>query len=260
VPVAAITAAPQPATLVLLVDATASMPLHLLDLAPAVASGVVGGLRTGDHVRLGVISGNVRFGGGFTDDARAAVGPLISFFTRGEPEPSPIWDAIDAASALLENEHGVRAIAVITDGKATGNRLGFDEMEANVLRRGVSVHAIAEAPEVIVNQQGAKVAASIHPSASLHELAETTGGSYLVDGPGNVVTAPRMNLAELDAYRDRTKPQTDALIREIFARVRRTYSVTIDVPSDQVLHRLDVRVRENGATVQAPRMIVGGQR
>lgn len=253
-----VTPAPLPATIVILVDATASMPLHLLDLAPTIASGVVRGVSKGDRVRLGVISGAVRFGSSFTDDARTAVLPVVTFFTRGDPEPSPIWDAVDAAATLLDVEHGVRTIVVITDGKASGNRLGFDEMSAHAIRSGLSIDVIAEAPEVVVNQQGSKSAAAVRPSASLRALAQLTGGAYLTDGPANVINPPpRLSLAELDDYRERTRPQTDKLIDSIFAELRRTYILGIDVPSDAVPHHLDVHVRDKDATARGPLLVMG---
>jgi hypothetical protein len=258
IPVSDVIAAPQPATVVILVDATASMPLHMLDLAPSIASGVVHGLTRGDRVRLGVIGGAVRFGASFTDDARTAVAPLIPFFTRGDPEPSPIWDAIDAASALLDPEHGVRAIVVITDGKASGNRIGFDEMTARVLGTGVHVEVIAEAPEVVVAQQGSTTAAAVRPSASIHRLADLTGGAYLPDGPADISPQPlRLDLAGLDAYRERTRPRTDALIEQVFADLHGTYLLSIDVPADHAEHRLDVHAHESGTTVRAPNVVVG---
>ena len=256
IPVADVIAAPQPATVVVLVDATASMPLHMLDLAPSIASGVVQGAAPRDRVRLGVIDSAVRFGPSFTDDARMAMTPLIGFFTRGDPEPSPIWDAIDAAATLLDAEHGVRTIAVITDGKASGNRLGFDDMATRVLATGVRVDVIAEAPEVVVRQQGATPAAAVRPSASLRRIADLTGGAYLADGPVNVSpTPPALGLAGLDDYRERTRPRTDALIEQVFDDLHRTYVLAIDVPADRVEHRLDVRVHESGALARGPQVV-----
>src|SRR5262249_33921180 len=113
-------------------------------------------------------------------DARArtrAIETLLNVPDQDRGGPSPVWDAIDAAVNAFEHEPGRRAIVVVTDGMATGNRLGLAEVANHAANANVSVSAIGfEAPVKI--RQNSTTVIEVKPEVLLQGIAEYTGGVY----------------------------------------------------------------------------------
>jgi hypothetical protein len=63
--------------------------------------------------------------------------PLTDFYGA-----SPVWDAVAAASRQLPNDLSFRSIVLVTDGQASGNRIGHAEAIAAAASRGVVVHVV----------------------------------------------------------------------------------------------------------------------
>ncbi len=94
--------------------------------------------------------------------------------------PSPIWDAIDLAVAALANAEGRRAIVLVTDGRATGNRLSPEEAATRAAAEGVAVSVVGEDWEMTIRQD-ANTGVRVRPGVALARIASATGGLYLPD-------------------------------------------------------------------------------
>jgi hypothetical protein len=112
----------------------------------------------------------------FLTDARAGLHAAIrpeesrSIETFGDGGASPLWDALDGVVRSLDGASGRRAILVVTDGRATGNRLAFAEILLRLRQARVPVFFIcAERPKDV------EVA---DPSIRLRQLATASGGQY----------------------------------------------------------------------------------
>lgn len=145
--------------------------------------------------------------------------------------PSPIWDATDRAIASLEGEPGQRAILLLTDGAASGNRWSVAQVEQRALRAGVSIHVVGvkDRPFQVPQYSGVAV---IDPRAALQALARSTGGSYV-------------------SMADRIDPGTH--VRRIMRELAASYILTLsDDPSRfaDPKAELGIRVRNPDAKVR----------
>ncbi len=149
--------------------------------------------------------------------------------------PSPIWDAIATAAHVLAPEPAPRAILVVTDGKATANRLGMEDAAREVARLGVTV--VADYEPVWASSH---IDPHIAGDRLLRPLAELTGGIMRTDdsfAKGGWTTPPPPFAPLIEALRS---------------------SYTLHIPTDGLtpgLHELDVRVTRPGLRVHAPRWI-----
>ena len=106
------------------------------------ADGLLNRLRPQDRVLLMRFAGHQGWTlGAWSEDraqnlatARMLLDPVDPMHVTG---PSPIWDAVASAARLLESQPGPRAIVLVTDGHATGNRLGVADAAAEAAQRGV---------------------------------------------------------------------------------------------------------------------------
>ena len=60
----------------------------------------------------------------------------------GLNDASRIWDAVDLGVSALESEAGRRAIVLLTDGEASGNRLGVADVIRHARASNVAVSVI----------------------------------------------------------------------------------------------------------------------
>ena len=91
-------------------------------------------------------------------------------------DPSPIWDGVCAATAVLADAQGRRILILVTDGRARGNRVGFAGAFDCIRQTGTVVHAIRVHPRV--GQGGWVEDLSVDPSDNLKALAKASGGSF----------------------------------------------------------------------------------
>lgn len=270
----AVTAVDAPATILLLVDASASMVWggrvaaalgipspsvvgnDYAGLVEGIERAIVGRLPTGDRLRIG------RFGGGptaysnrFAADAleqRHAIRDVLSLDaldivpgrypgTIAQHDvsrrfaPSPAWDAVAASADLLADEPSPRAMILVTDGESTGNRLGVAEAALEAVRRGVTVHALYEPPWF-----GRRPAPWAEGDRLLRHMAELTGGLFRFDdrliGTG---------------WREAVPPFQD-LINALHSGY--TIKFTLDRSANDA-RSLDVRVKRPGLRVHAPHWV-----
>jgi len=99
-------------------------------------------LEPGDTARMGTVGDQIVLEPAPLGDAEA-VRARTAALTANGGLVSPIWDALDAAAALLRPEGGRRGIVLVTDGRSTGNRLGFADVLARLRRDGIAVFVVS---------------------------------------------------------------------------------------------------------------------
>lgn len=185
---------------------------------------------------------------------------------------SPVWDAVDSAVTALESEAGRRALILLTDGRSTGNTRSLDQaiLHANAAR--VAVFVVGEAVDESLRQGARTPTAQVRPTASLQFMASSTGGACATVF-GTETWRPRRTdalAARRSWEREGGEPLRPAQVdeRAFAAWVGRMLSTFVGelhggyqlefVPpaGDGQLRTLDVRVRQTGVSVRAPRRYV----
>ena len=135
-------------------------------LVPDAIAAAAKELQPADRIRIGTFGNAIVF----TPDALSASDVTARPPTTPElGGPSPIWDALDAAIAALQGARARGAIVLVTDGRSSGNRLGFADVLARVQSAKLPVLVIAldfdrtSPPDATVN---------------LRRMAAATGGSF----------------------------------------------------------------------------------
>lgn len=164
---------------------------------------LIPGLGTSDRARIGSVSRILRLSSEFSrkpDALERAVREALDVPDADRYGPTPLWDAIDSAVSTLDDESGRRAIVIVTDGLATGNRLGFEAVLAHAIRANVSVSVVCEWWGI---PRTAQVGKAFHvtsatnwpwklmspfnepPDLKMEKLSRATGGLFVPDGEGN---------------------------------------------------------------------------
>jgi Ca-activated chloride channel homolog len=247
-PIEYFSAEPVPLTLVVLVDVSRSVtdtlrstrgPSASIDLKPSLAT-LVSQLKDGDRIRLGRIGAKISLGSFLAGDAKArsrAIELVVNAPDQERGGPSPVWDAIGAAVTSLEKEPGRRAVVVITDGMATGNRLSLADVAYRAASANVSVSAIGfEAPVTI--RQSRTTVITVKPEVLLQGIADYTGGVYRT--PGLVTPAD----AAADPF------------ESILPALRQCYTLGFHGEADGKAHPIEIRVKRPGLTVRARKAYV----
>ena len=180
-----------PLSLVLLIDVSASVDWRQLELPRDVSgeidSGLLARLGPSDRLAVGVFGDSLKLGEFLPGDRRAqlrAVRAAQKDRSAGLNGPSRIWDAIDGAIAALENESGHRGIIVLTDGRASGNRLGVAAIVQHARASRVPVSVIVSGWPMPQTQQPAW--RSLSPLPLLEQLTSQTGGVLVFDDVGDM--------------------------------------------------------------------------
>ena len=134
--------AEQPLSLVLLFDTSASVNdvTSRGDVRASVEKWFLPRLAPGDRVHVGSFARQIAIGPPLADNPKELQSVTRKALDPREADtfgPSPIWDAVAAAVATLANTEGRRAVLLLTDGRATGNRLSMEEAEAVPSRRAL---------------------------------------------------------------------------------------------------------------------------
>lgn len=240
------TAGPHPLTIIVLLDESTSMHMtagragrgvrvtRLMRSFDRLARELPSALDAADRVRIASFGARILIGPEIDRDPKP-LGQAFEDVYQG-PGPSPLWDALDRSLATLEPASGRRAIIALTDGQASGNDKGFDDVMARVSRSDIAVHAIgmpsSPLPELV---DGAHM--------RLQALAAESGGTFNpagVNQRGLIVPANDMGKS------------TSGTVAGIVREMRQHYRIEFvpDVHDDQ-LHALEVRSRDT--TVRARR-------
>jgi VWFA-related protein len=221
-------------TVALMFDVSASVftsPGALEEAATCLADGI----DARDRVRVGSMARHLMLGPVRSD--RQSIRKDLAGALHPEPKsivgPSPIWDAVAIVAANLAKEPEPRAILLVTDGRATGNRLSLAEAAGHALEFNVAVHVVFLGPpeHASIVRQDAANAVIIRPAAPLASLTHYTGGILAHGSPAR----PAESLTEL------------------FVQLRNTYTLGFRPASaDGKMHRLTVRTTRDGLKVHAP--------
>ena len=138
-------------------------------LVPAVASAMAAALEPGDAARVGIFGSEITLDGAPLRDA-ASIDRVATALGERIGGPSPLWDALDAAARTLGNAEGRRGILVVTDGRTTGNRIGFQDALATLERARIPVF-------IVVLDKSERPLPD--PGARLEQIARATGGTCL---------------------------------------------------------------------------------
>jgi VWFA-related protein len=226
-PVWHLSSEPEDLSVLLLIDASVSAieswdisTDSLTTFIPPIDNGLIANLSARDRLGLGVFGRQTRFGREFGSDKpslAAAEREVLRMDERDRIGPSPIWDAVDAATALLATRPGQRAIILVTDGRATGNRKSLSTVVDAATQADVAVTVIGRgfffmSPDVTANA----------PLVNLTLMANATGGLFLAGGPQTALFARTLN------------------------QLHHTYVIRFEPPAEGGAHRLQVRVKKAG--------------
>jgi hypothetical protein len=233
-PIESVVPEAQPLSVILLADLSPSVNEFAGRLNGA-ARDFVEGLDAADRWRTGTFADRILFSRAFAS-GRASFRPEprdpIVVRERGVRGGSPVWDALYQSVELLAEAAGRRSVVVFTDGRASGNDRGLDDVAEFAIDHAVSVSAVVPLRSFGVRQDRATVAL-ISPAAGLDRLTRYTGGVLL------------------GGYDHKDDPLRR--LRALAARLRAGYALTFAIPKpDARRHRLDVRVTGCGVQVRAP--------
>jgi hypothetical protein len=168
------------------------------DLRVELPRSLVSGLRPDAAVQFGSFGRIIQFSRVVGPDRRALEAAMAE--TEQDGGPSPIWDALSRAAASLAARDGDRVVLLITDGRASGNVLGFDDALKDALSAGVRVYVFdmhsASDRRILDDADG--------PSRDLRRIALNTNGEYVAIDRTIRLTLPRLvekTVRELSAPR-----------------------------------------------------------
>jgi Ca-activated chloride channel family protein len=231
----------QPLSLVLLFDISSSMQAMVKRsiIRQGVEEFFLDRVLPEDRVQVGAFGRQIAIGPPIAGNPRALMRAIEKALDPKEADtygPSPIWDAIDAAIEALAPASGRRAVIVVTDGRATGNRNGPEAVGDRAVAAGVTVSALGEVWEMVLRQD-ANTGVRVRPGAALEWIATTTGGLYVAD--------------------DGTRPAPGPLLQRLLADLHGRYTLGFTPPMrDGKTHALEVRVKRPGVTLRARRTFV----
>jgi Ca-activated chloride channel family protein len=238
-PLALFDSAPQPISLIALLDTSGSMADNLPIVRRACLD-LVARLRADDVVRLGTFGQKIAFSPVFTRDPEQLVAMLPA--TIPASAPTPLWRAIDEAmGALAPATSGRRVILVLSDGKDSGPETGQKIVTpANVRDR-------AQKEDVMVYGIGLRSAPGPVAPGGVRSLADVLKSPVPDPTLGNLALGTGGGYTELRARDD---------IAGTFARIadelHRQYLLGFAPPvRDGMVHRVEVRMRNPELTSQA---------
>jgi len=226
----------QPVSLVLLLDATASIDTDVGRdvIRKAIEKSLLPKLAPRDRVQAGSFAKQIKIGPPLVNDSRAllsAIGKALDLPKAETFGPSPIWDAVALAVETLKNAPGRRAIILITDGRATGNRLDVEEVAARAAAAGVLVNVVGEDSEIVLRQD-ANTGVRVRPGVALEFIANATGGLYVPD------TA--------------SPPAPGPVFERVLADLHERYTLAFAAPGGQP-QTVNVRVNRPGVKIRVSR-------
>ena len=220
----------QPIKVVVMLDTSGSMTLHLKLLMQAAEQFVLR-LLPADRARIGSFSDKVILSDRFTGDRDELIRVIHNEIQFGNP--THLWDAIDHSMTALSREEGRRVVLIFTDGQDMySKKNSFDDVLARALKDEFMVYAIG-LHGFVPGQP------PMRPDRGLRKLAEETGGGYF----------ELKNTADLGPTFTRV---ADELHRQYVLGFTPTNL-------DGKVHKLDVRVKIPGMTARARKSYIAAK-
>jgi len=168
---------PLPTSAILLVDASVSTSLWHAFLE-SIRRDFLAAVGPEDEIMAGGFAEHVRLGGTFSSDPAVIQRELRHVLSTAGMQPSRVWDAVDAAITALSARHRHRVVLLVTDGHASGNVTGIDDVAARAVKEDVTICTIGLAP-MTPAASTAPALTSTDPNHFLMWLSAVTGGVYV---------------------------------------------------------------------------------
>jgi Ca-activated chloride channel family protein len=219
----------QPITVVVMLDTSASMTPNLA-LVTAGAGQFFLRLLPGDRAMAGAFNDKIEFASGFTGDRDDLIASLDGLDFGN---PTRLYDAVDLSLEQLQGEEGRKVVLVFTDGADTSSAASLGDVLDRARAEEVMVYAIGLQSDYFngVRQVRSK------PDRGLRKLAGETGGGYF----------------ELDK-----KDLLTSTFTRVSEELHSQYLIGFDAGTrDGKVHKLEVRVKKQGATARSRKSYVG---
>jgi hypothetical protein len=260
-PIETFSAEGQPLALAMLVDASVSMSTVKLpddERYRETLESFIRELETGDRAALARVAGRAAMIPTFRDNTDALFRDVSNVLAAPDIDrlgPSPLWDAIVAATDRLSAEPGSRAVLLWTDGRTTGNYHGLADATDRAIVGAVSVHLVIEyLPRRA--QDNKRQNNEPNPCARFGSITRATGGTCRVNftiGDDRVPFIKESRRA-LDSLQQRyTLERPGEAIRDMLRSLHQRYSLGFQgIQPDDEMHALEIRVKRPGFRVRAP--------
>ena len=241
-PVSAVTVNKQPLRLILLLDLSSSITRRIEKgtIKDHVRDMFIDHLQPGEEARIGGFARDLRLSPLFTRDRRTLQRGLDAALAHREENtygPSPIWDATYQALDGFADAAGRKSVVILTDGRATGNRRGIEDVVEHAVRMGATINVISLDRQLYI-QQDAATAVVVRPRNVLLWMAEVTGGQVIT-----MIHEPREPMGPAVA------------LDRLLAALRRVYTLEFEAPvAEGRFHKIEVVVKHPSATVRAPKV------
>ena len=216
---------PQPFTVVVMLDTSASMTEHLKLLNQAAEQFLIRLLPV-DRAQVGAFNDKLQLSGTFTSDRDELIAALDDLQFGNSTR---LWDGLGFSLDALKPVDGRKVVLLFTDGEDFGSRTRFGDMVNRARDEEVMVYGIG----LEVNYfNGARQVRS-KPDRSLRRIAEETGGGSF-------------ELQKTD--------QLSSTFTRVAQELRSQYLIAFAPETlDGKVHKLDVRVKRPGVTIRARR-------
>ena len=245
VPVEAVSPPSHGLSLVLVLDTSRSVRWDREDLARQLTA-FAEALGPRDRILLSTVGGRqvtLPFRSARTD-WRADVRGALDLDDDEGYGASPLWDRLHDAVTILAKEPAPRAVLLLSDGRATGNRHGLADVAEYAMVHGVSVYVLAKHASQRIRQSGGTsvrteaapslMAVLVQPTAPLEAVAIYTGGQVFV-------------------YPDRQPQAAQLLFSTLAGGLGALQAFTFIPPfHDGATHQIEIRLKRPRHRVHAP--------
>lgn len=226
----------QPITVVMMLDRSGSMRDNYRLLEDA-GEAFVRRLRPSDKARIGSFAWHVDIDPQeFTSDQKRLTRIVRMDLQNDGDGPTPLWNAIAAAIGGLLNQQGRRVVLVFTDGddnpaNGRSDNASLADVMERAQRENVMIYAVGLASTLPPRTGASKATNRQGPDPALPRLAAETGGGYF----------------ELTRAEDLASAFT-----RVADELHHQYALGFEPAAlDDTVHKLDVRVKQSGATTRA---------
>lgn len=214
----------QPITTMVVMDGSGSMLSAFNAVIDGANAFIIRMLPT-DRTRIASFADQIWMSPSYTDNRDALLDFMRNQFNLRMGNETRLWDAVDQAVLDLGTQEGRRIVLVFSDGYDTTSALGAGTVQNDAVPRDVTIYAIA--------MWTGRGSASTRPSASLERLAQETGGGF---------------------YELRETDEMNSTFTKIALELHQQYLLAFEPQTlDGKVHKLDVRVKQQGAKVRARR-------